>query len=323
MPALPLVLTGDARALPLAAATVQCVVTSPPYYGLRDYGAGAQIGLEATPDAYIAELVAVFREVWRVLHPSGTAWLNLGDSYNAAGRVGHGTRQGQTQGTHRASAQGHDWCRPQSATLKPKDLLMLPARVALALQADGWTLRDQIVWAKAVSFCRTYTGSVMPESVRDRCTKSYELVYMLAKSPHYYADMAAVKEQDMGRASGNGFKRPERLSSGDRGQDAAWLPGGGRNPRNVWAINPEPSDLPHFAMMPQALAEKCVLIGSRPGDVVLDPFGGAGTTALVAYHLGRQAVTLDVCVDYAGVVQARLGTRPTLFPLGPGRRYGT
>jgi DNA modification methylase len=160
-------------------------VTSPPYWGLRDYGVAGQIGLEHTPGEYVARMVEVFREVRRILKTDGTLWLNLGDSYNAAGRVGHGTRQGYKQGTNRASANGSDHTRPSDESLKPKDLVGVPWRVAFALQADGWYLRSDIIWSKP---------NPMPESVTDRPTKAHEYVFLMAKSEHYYYDSGAIKE---------------------------------------------------------------------------------------------------------------------------------
>jgi DNA modification methylase len=182
------ILHGDALTMlkTLPDESVHCCVTSPPYWGLRDYGVDGQLGLEKTPQEYVAKMVEVFREVRRVLRSDGTLWLNMGDSYNAAGRDGHGTRLGYKQGTNRASAQGHDWCRPTSDDLKPKDLVMMPARIALALQADGWFLRSQIPWLKRTA---------MPESVKDRPTTAIEYIYLLSKSVNYYYDHEAIKLQ--------------------------------------------------------------------------------------------------------------------------------
>lgn len=181
------ILQGDCREVlkRLPAGSANCCVTSPPYFGLRDYGVKGQIGLEKSIDAYVTELVAVFCQVRRVLEDDGTLWLNLGDSYNAAGRTGHGTREGCKQGTNRASAEGLDNCRVTAHGLKPKDLIGIPWRVAFALQADGWYLRQDIIWSKP---------NPMPESVTDRCTKAHEYVFLLSKRERYYFDQEAILE---------------------------------------------------------------------------------------------------------------------------------
>ena len=182
---------------------MQTCVTSPPHFGLRDYGVNGQIGLEPTPAEYVEQMVAVFREVRRVLRDDGTLWLNIGDSYNAAGQQGHGTRQGYKQQSNRASAIGADSCRPSVDGLKPKDLIGIPWRVAFALQADGWYLRQDIIWHKP---------NPMPESVRDRCTKAHEYVFLLSKSERYYWDAEAMKEEAVGQnlhdLTGPGYTAP-------------------------------------------------------------------------------------------------------------------
>ena len=186
----------SALSIPLPEASVDCCVTSPPYWGLRNYlNDPDQIGQEKTPQEYVEKMVRVFREVRRVLKPEGTLWLNLGDSYNAAGRVGHGSRVGCKQETNRASANGHDQCRPSSETLKPKDLIGIPWRVAFALQEDGWYLRSDIVWAKP---------NPMPESVQDRPTRSHEYMFLLSKSKKYCYDADAIKE----KSSTGDMRRP-------------------------------------------------------------------------------------------------------------------
>jgi DNA modification methylase len=291
--------TGDVRdVLPtLDAGSVQCVVTSPPYWGLRDYGVEGQIGLEPTPDAYITTLVAVFREVRRVLRDDGTVWLNLGDSY--AGYHGNSRVSDEN-----APSNKPGYVENMRATtvgvsgLKPKDLCMIPARVALALQADGWYLRSDIIWAKGLSFCPSYAGSVMPESCTDRPTQSHEHVFLLTKSPRYYYDAEAVRE----------------VSTCDRVRGTAdyqQVPGGGdnaglargefthRNLRNVWVINPQPFSEAHFATFPMALVEPCIKAGSRAGDTILDPFAGSGTTGIVAARHGREFVGIELNPKYA------------------------
>ncbi len=269
---------GDVReVLPtLDAGSVQCVVTSPPYWGLRDYGVDNQIGLEPTPDAYVQTLVAVFREVRRVLRDDGTVWLNLGDSYANKGVRNIQTVGGFTGERIRKRAAGlspNDSCqdsRPREIPpgLKPKDLVGIPWRVALALQADGWYLRSDIIWAKGISFCPSYSGSVMPESVTDRPTSGHEHVSLLTKSARYYYDAEAVREAwadgregDPGKATTGITDR--RASGSRRYLNVDSKPQtSGRNLRNVWAINPQPFSDAHFATFPMALVEPCVKAGT-------------------------------------------------------------
>jgi len=298
---------GDVRdVLPtLDAGSVQCVVTSPPYWGLRDYGVDGQIGLEPTPDAYVETLVAVFREVRRVLRDDGTCWLNLGDSYAATGKSGGG-KQGEKWtaiGADYTGPKGGKW-RPAPAGLKPKDLCMIPARVALALQADGWYLRSDIIWAKGLSFCPSYAGSVMPESCTDRPTSAYEHVFLLTKQARYYYDAEAVREQavypDDRRTPFAPGQIDKRGDGHDRGGGLQRTEGvTGRNLRNVWAINPQPFSEAHFATFPMALVEPCIRAGSRKGDLVLDPFAGSGTTGIVAARHGREFVGIELNPQYA------------------------
>lgn len=270
------IIHGDAldvlRALP--AESVHCVVTSPPYWGLRDYGVDGQLGLEAHPDClgwatgekcgacYVCRMVGVFAKVWRVLRADGTLWLNVGDSYAATTRGSGGS--GLTRLTNVGCVMDDKRKSSIPSGLKPKDLIGVPWRLALALQAAGWYLRSDIVWAKGVSFCPTYSGSCMPESVTDRPTKGHEYLFLLAKSTRYFYDAEAVREAhvsvyppgnrkpyDAGRPDGLTL-RPNR----DIGNPA------GRNPRSVWAINPQPFPGAHFATMPEALVEPCILAGT-------------------------------------------------------------
>lgn len=298
------ILQGDCRDIlaTLPEQSIQCCVTSPPYYGLRDYGVDGQIGLEKTPDEYVAELVAVFREVRRVLRETGVLWINIGDSYNAAGRTGHGTRIGYKQGTNRASASGGDACRPSVASLKEKDLIGIPWMVAFALRADGWYLRSEVIWAKP---------NPMPESVTDRPTKAHEQVFLLSKSARYFYDAGAIAEaaetaahhqRYAEAAKGYAKKQPGQKQSGMMGTHED----GTRNARTIWTIATQPYSGAHFATMPPDLAERCIKAGSAKGDTILDPFGGAGTTALVADRLQRDAIICELNPEFAAMAKDRI-----------------
>jgi len=309
------------RALP--AELVQCCVTSPPYFGLRDYGVDGQIGLEETPAAFVAQLVEVFREVRRVLKNDGVLWVNLGDSY--AGSWG-------AQGRERAGSI------PKDSTLKPKDLMGIPWRVAFALQDDGWWLRQDCIWNKP---------NAMPESVNDRCTKSHEYIFMFSKSSRYFYDQEAIKEpmslssverlsqptlKDQagsdrvpGKTNGTmkavgkidkqrghsrrhaGFN--DRWDAMEREQQCTGM----RNKRSVWTIATQPFTEAHFATFPPELPEICIKAGSRTGDTILDPFGGAGTTGLVADRLGREAILCELNPEYAAMAQRRITGDAPMF----------
>lgn len=273
--------------------SVNTCITSPPYFGLRDYGIDGQIGLEDTPDAYVARLVEVFREVRRVLRDDGTLWLNLGDSYTSGGRA------------TRAPDAKHDGARdmgfraPTPDGLKPKDLIGIPWRVAFALQADGWYLRQDIIWHKP---------NPMPESVRDRCTKAHEYVFLLSKGPRYYFDADAIKEIALSEMQPR--KRPNGLSVEYGKKTGAYRPNCGvsetRNRRSVWTVTTKPFKGAHFATFPPDLIEPCVLAGAPPGGVVLDPFGGSGTTAGAALKHGRKAILCELNPEYAALVEGRI-----------------
>lgn len=259
------IIVGDNRdtLYTLPASSVQTCITSPPYWGLRDYGHGDQIGLEQTPDQYVQQLVDVFRGVHRALADDGTVWLNLGDTYFR------------------------------------KSLVGIPWRVAFALQADGWYLRSEIIWAKP---------NPMPESVTDRPTKSHETIFLLTKSPRYYYDHEAIKEPvkaDWGTR--------DRTNGKYHNEGTGLQPHGGltksytmRNKRDVWTVAPRPFKDAHFAVYPPQLIEPCVLAGSRQGDTVLDPFSGSGTTGLVALEHGRNYVGLELNPDYVALSHDRL-----------------
>lgn len=295
----------------------QMCVTSPPYFGLRDYGHPGQIGLEQTPDAYVAEMVEVFRCVRDVLADDGTLWLNLGDSYANDGKWG-----GSTGGKHAAGLHGNTGIgRDRKFTgMKPKDLIGIPWRVAFALQADGWYLRQDIIWAKP---------NPMPESVRDRCTKAHEYIFLLSKSQRYFFDSDAMKEPAVGApdAPRNRWdtkdyavpgqkpqKRrarasvPPRHAACDSTQDGLNQAGrnGTRNRRSVWSVSIRPYKGAHFATFPPALIEPCILAGSEPGDIVLDPFMGSGTTAAVALHHRRQYLGCELNLEYGPLQQERI-----------------
>ena len=311
------VLIGDNRETlrTLPDASVQCVVTSPPYYGLRDYGHDGQIGLESTPDEYVAALVDVFREVRRVLRDDGVVWLNLGDSYNGNGsttrivesEIRESTRSGGLTGG-KIPPQGY---APRVKELKPKDLIGIPWRVAFALQADGWYLRQDLIWHKP---------NPMPESVTDRCTKAHEYLFLLSKSARYFYDSEAVKES--GVSSDRPFRpdtkpiKPvgdEKMVKGNSWNQAKGASGygvspTGRNRRSVWTIATQPYSGAHFATFPPKLIEPCILAGSREGDTVLDPFGGSGTTAGVALKHKRRAILCELNPEYAALVDERVNS---------------
>ena len=284
---------------------IDCCVTSPPYFGLRDYGVDGQIGLEETPEEYIEKMVEIFREVRRTLKPDGTLWLNLGDSY-----------AGNSKGT-------------KAVGCKRKELIGMPWRLALALREDGWHLRQDIVW---------YKPNTMPESVKDRCTKSHEYIFLLTKSDKYYFDAEAIKEPAVGYndsppAGSRGTARPNARR---RKGNARTFRGGGayvhdrafdnsasveresngnaenktglRNKRDVWCVATNGYKKAHFATFPEKLIEPCILAGSKKGDVILDPFIGSGTTAVVARKNGRDYIGIELNHEYAELAKERIAT---------------
>jgi DNA modification methylase len=275
----------------------QTCVTSPPYFGLRDYGHDGQIGLEQTPSVYVREMVEVFRCVWDVMADDGTLWLNLGDSYasawvcNRRNVVGSGSLEnGKRENRPNRLQEG----------LKEKDLMGIPWRVAFALQEDGWYLRQDIIWHKP---------NPMPESVRDRCTKAHEYIFLLSKSQRYYFDSEAMQEPATGLPPGNTIPTKAARSGDEKHRTAANLHEIGarqtRNRRSVWTVATQPYSGAHFATYPPALIEPCILAGSRPGDLVLDPFMGSGTTAQVAQDLGRKAIGCELNPDYVALQSER------------------
>ena len=301
---------GDCMAIlpTLPKGSVQCCVTSPPYFGLRDYGQDGQLGLESTPDEYVAKLVAVFREVRRVLRDDGTVWLNLGDSY--AGYHGNRNAEVPTSATNGWTNGTNENARTSTANrggLKPKDLIGIPWRVAFALQADGWYLRQDIIWSKP---------NPMPESVRDRPTKAHEYLFLLSKSARYYYDAEAVKEGSTGQqGAAADFRRatkdhviPHQSVAQHRIDRNSTIYNGKRNRRSVWTVSTQPYGGAHFATFPPKLIEPCILAGSAVGDTVLDPFGGSGTTAGVAIEHGRKAILCELSEEYAKFVPDRINS---------------
>jgi DNA modification methylase len=294
---------------------VQTCVTSPPYFGLRDYGHEGQIGLEDTPEQYIAAMVEVFRCVKDVLADDGTLWVNIGDSYNnvrsqmGPGQAVHGREKLNGKPAEKSKKRG--W-----PGLKEKDLIGIPWMLAFALRADGWYLRQDIIWHKP---------NPMPESVRDRCTKAHEYVFLLSKSERYFFDSEAMREpasdNPISAARRNradfctvGTKAIQGTGFGQSGQgENAKYKGETRNRRSVWTVATKPYKGAHFATFPTALVEPCILVGSRPGDIVLDPFMGSGTTAQVAMQHGRQYLGCELNLEYEQLQQERINQFGSLF----------
>ena len=278
----------------------QTCVTSPPYFGLRDYGHEGQIGLEETPEEYVSKLVEVFREVKRVLKDDGTLWLNIGDSYARTGgtdrKVSASALVGSTRNT---MEQMSDRTSKASVLgLKDKDLIGIPWMLAFALRADGWYLRQDIIWHKP---------NPMPESVKDRCTKAHEYVFLLSKSERYLFDSEAMREDAVKGAAGSSFNTGKTATHQmGRSSDKERVDDGKRNRRSVWTIATRPYKGAHFATFPPALIEPCILAGSRPGDIILDPFMGSGTTAAVAIQHGRKYIGCEINPEYQPLQQSRL-----------------
>lgn len=290
--------------------SVFSAVTSPPYFHLRDYGVEGQIGLEATVGEYVEALVEVFRAVRRVLHDEGTLWINLGDTYAVGGgrsgahsslaKAGANSPEAMKAALARRAAAQAD--RPRMAAfegLKKKDLIGIPWRVALALQADGWYLRQDLVWHKL---------NVTPESARDRCTRSHEYVFLLSKSPSYHFDARAIAEPvQSDRAPARKAKRSGAGHAALRGETTPYDGRGEtRLRRSVWSLPTQPFKGAHFACMPARLAELCILAGTPEGERVLDPFAGAGTTGLAEAALGRSARLIELNPEYAAIAERRL-----------------
>ena len=291
---------GDARQVLriLPDQSVDCCVTSPPYFGLRDYGNDDQIGLEQTPEKYVEALVDVFRGVRRVLRDDGTAWLNLGDSYCNSNGFARASADYQREGRNNAPSNDRNLKYLHASGFKTKDLIGIPWRVAFALQADGWYLRQDIIWNKP---------NPMPESVQDRCTKAHEYIFLLSKSPRYYFDNDAIKEeaQDWGerdRASGKYHNDGSGLSPRSAFEKSYET----KNKRSVWTVSPKPFKEAHFAVYPPELIEPCILAGCPEGGTVLDPFGGSGTTGLVADRFNRNSILVELNDDYVQIAKDRI-----------------
>lgn len=275
---------------------VQTCVTSPPYFGLRDYGHDGQIGLEQTPEEYIAAMVEVFRCVWDVLEEDGTLWINIGDSY-------YNYRPGKGQALVQQSVSNNKQDLPNTCArrgnklegLKEKDLIGIPWMLAFALRADGWYLRQDIIWHKP---------NPMPESVQDRCTKAHEYIFLLSKSPKYYFDNDAIKEPAIYAGDDRGARGDSRR--GTEANSMSGKTGEYRNKRSVWTVSTKPYSGAHFAVFPPDLIEPCIMSGSRVGDTVLDPFMGSGTTAMVAQNLGRKYLGCELNRDYKRLQDERL-----------------
>jgi DNA modification methylase len=271
------IINGDCREMlkTLPDQSVHCCVTSPPYFGLRDYGHDGQIGLEQTPDDYVAELVAVFREVKRVLRDDGTLWLNVGDTYSAT-RWSSGGGQGinNNTDTHRSGAH------QKNSGLPDKNLIGIPWKIAFALQADGWFLRQDIIWHKPMT---------MPEPVHDRCVRAHEYIFLMSKCANYHFDALAIQEP---------VKQPTKHPVSGKEYTHA-------NKRSVWSVSPQRYKGAHFATFPPGLITPCIFAGCPTGGTVLDPFGGSGTTGEVAESHGRNAVLIELNPAYIDLIKER------------------
>lgn len=286
-----------------------CCVTSPPYFGLRDYGTAEQIGLEETPELFVSKLVNIFREVKRVLKDDGTLWLNLGDSYSSGGSGQNFTIASGSTASGRTDKDGgfghiNNKRNPKDIGLKPKDLIGIPWLVAFALRADGWYLRQDIIWSKP---------NPMPESVTDRCTKSHEYIFLLSKSAKYFYDADAIKEKSktgqIKRADTKKYSPTNKIN----GIRADLMPTELANKRSVWTVTTRPYSEAHFATFPERLITDCIKAGCPVGGTILDPFMGAGTTALVARKLDRNYVGFELNPAYIEIANKRLQDQLGMF----------
>lgn len=282
-------------------------ITSPPYFGLRDYGMADQLGLEETPEEYVANMVKVFREVKRVLRDDGTLWLNIGDSYvhGQPGRNRNGTGgdiiRGELYRSKNRTGDGKIGKKLIESGFKQKDLIGIPWMLAFALRADGWYLRQDIIWHKP---------NPMPESVEDRCTKAHEYIFLLSKSPQYYFDHEAIKEDGVipegTKAAKGSAERYGKEGVNSRPPEYK-IYDGKRNKRSVWTVTTKPFKEAHFAVFPEDLIIPCILAGSPERGHVFDPFGGSGTTGVVANGYGRDATLIELNPEYAAIARDRIG----------------
>jgi len=311
------ILVGDCRETlkQLPDQCVQTCVTSPPYFGLRDYGHDGQIGLEQTPQDFVDQLVSVFREVKRVLKDDGTLWLNLGDSYSSYkdGKATPDSTRGDDTGTlvDKGLAKNRMASTFSGTGIKNKDLIGIPWMVAFALRADGWYLRQDIIWNKP---------NPMPESVEDRCTKAHEYIFLMSKCAKYYYDQEAIKVPpaestigrgpvDFGGEKGRNYT-PDKNDPNFRNGNEQWgrtyeYKDGNVNKRTIWTVPTKPFKGAHFATFPEELIQPCILAGSKAGDIVLDPFGGSGTTGKVALEYGRKAILCELNPEYVKIINER------------------
>ena len=294
--------------------SVDCCITSPPYFNLRDYGCKEQIGLEDTPEQYIQSLVAVFEEVHRVLAPEGTLWVNIGDSYAGSGKGGAcypDNAKQYKQGTNRGTIDVPATAKRYTG-YKPKDLIGIPWMLAFALRASGWYLRQDIIWAKP---------NPMPESVKDRCTKSHEYIFLLSKSPKYYFNSEAIQEPSTTQGAAEGYKTryggkkytetPDKFFRTKSGN--AYVHRDFRNKRDIWTVPTQPIPDAHFATYPERLIIDCIRAGCPENGIVLDPFMGSGTTAVVARKNNRRYIGFELNPDYIDIANRRLRKELGLF----------
>ena len=306
------IICGEARSAlsKIESGSVRCCVTSPPYYRLRDYGSEGQIGLEHTPEQYIQKLVKVFQEVRRVLSDDGTLWVNIGDSYAGSGKgsAAYPDQLSEKQRSNAGMCGAKKVLQCDTSSYKRKDLIGIPWMLAFALRADGWYLRQDIIWAKP---------NPMPESVKDRCTKSHEYIFLLTKSPRYYFDAEAIKEPvaestirrcehgDGPRYCGKKYETMSEIFYRTKSRNM-YKTRSHRNKRDVWTVAIRGYKGAHFATFPEQLITPCILAGTEAGDTVLDPFSGAGTTGIAALRNGRSYIGIEINPSYTELQEQRI-----------------
>ncbi len=292
---------------------VDCCITSPPYFGLRDYGVAGQIGLEETPEDYVQRLVNVFAEVYRVLKPTGTLWVNIGDSYAGSGKGAWKNKQGQKEVYTPSPGDALTKMPKTWEGIKPKDLIGIPWLLAFALRSNGWYLRQDIIW---------YKPNAMPESVKDRCGKCHEYIFLLSKSSKYYFDYETIKQparnkQNLNSAYRIGGNKRNEVKIGDpiyrKNTDRLFTPSDKVNKRDVWEISTQPSKEAHFAVFPPNLIVDCVKAGSPENGLILDPFMGSGTTAVVAKKLSRNYIGFELNPEYVEISNRRINKELGMF----------